>query len=169
MEYLFESWTINKLLKLIENEFIDLKPPYQRNFIWSPNDQKYLIDSVIQGLPLPSFFLYKRKENDFEMVDGQQRSRTLLRFWQGIILSSEKKSINEVDKDIFLSYKLNITILYNLSSNDSMELFYTLVNKRGKHLNTPELNKAQYSDTLFLRLVEDVLDYQKMIQILVMN
>ena len=86
MEYLFESWTISKLLKLIENEFIDLKPPYQRNFIWSQNDQKYLIDSVIQGLPLPSFFLYKRKENDFEMVDGQQRSRTLLRFWQGIIL-----------------------------------------------------------------------------------
>jgi hypothetical protein len=47
MEYLFESWTISKLLKLIENEFIDLKPPYQRNFIWSQNDQKYLIDSVM--------------------------------------------------------------------------------------------------------------------------
>lgn len=165
MEYVFESWTIGKLIRSIEKGFIDLKPPYQRNFIWSSNDQKYLIDSVVHGLPLPSFFLYKRKENDFEMVDGQQRSRTLLLFWQGMISASDKKTIKEVNKDTFLDYKLNITVLFNLTSSDSMESFYTLVNKRGKHLNAPEINKAQFHDTLFLKLVEDVLYNQEMIDL----
>ncbi len=165
MEYIFESWIIGDLIKSIEKDFIDLKPPYQRNFIWTSNDQKFLIDSILHGLPLPSFFLYKRKDKDFEMVDGQQRSRTILLFWHGKILSSDKKSINNINKESFLSYKLNITILFNLNSNDSMESFYTLVNKRGKHLNTPELNKAQFHDTLFLRLVEDVLDNQEMIDL----
>ena len=87
------------------------------------------------------------------MVDGQQRSRTLLRFWQGIIMSSDKKSINEIDKDSFLSYEVErYVLLIYLQSTDSMELFYALVNKRGKHLNAPEFNKAQYLIQCFLEI-----------------
>ena len=165
MEFKHEVWTIRSLIEHIEKEKIDLKPPYQRNFIWNSNDQKYLIDSILNNFPLPNFFLYEKHAREYEMVDGQQRSRTILRFWKGIIFSSKKESINEVDKDIFLEYKLNVTILFNLSPNDSLEEFYSLVNKRGKHLNTPELFKAQFHDTRFLGLVEELLDNQDMINL----
>jgi hypothetical protein len=165
MEFKHETWTIKSLIEHIEKEKIDLKPPYQRNFIWNSNDQKYLVDSIINNFPLPNFFLYEKHDRKYEMVDGQQRSRTILRFWNGIIYSSKKESINEVDKNKFLEYRLNITILFNLSADDSLEEFYSLVNKRGKHLNTPELFKAQFHDTKFLRLVEELIDNQEMINL----
>lgn len=165
MKFKFKIWLIKDLIDLIQKDGIDLKPPYQRNFIWSPKEQKSLIDSILRGFPLPSFFIYKIDENAYEMVDGQQRSRTLLHFYNGDICSSDKKHINDIDKNTFLNYKLNLALIYDLSPEDSLEEFYALVNRTGQRLNIPELFKAQYHQTKFLQLVEDLVNYQKFIDL----
>lgn len=165
MKYSIEEVPVKKLIELIENNKVDLKPSYQRNFIWNPTDQKYLIDSILRNYPLPNFFLYLKADGSYEMVDGQQRSRTIFRFWEGIIASSEKLTINDIDHSKFLEYKLNWSIITLLEEGDSLENFYVLVNKRGKHLNTPELFTAAYHDKHFLLLVEDLLDLQDMIEL----
>jgi len=165
MDYLVKATSIRELIALIDINKIDLKPPYQRNFIWSPNDQKSLIDSILKKYPLPSFFLYQKPDGGYEMVDGQQRSRTIYRFWKGLIQSSDKRSISDIDEEILLNYKLNWSIISNLNSTDSLEDFYVLVNKSGKHLNTPELFKAGYHNTKFLALVEELLNLQTMIDL----
>lgn len=59
MEYCNKEFTIRELLNLIESKSINLRPPYQRNFIWSPKDQRLLIDSIHKGYPLPNFFILK--------------------------------------------------------------------------------------------------------------
>lgn len=46
MEYCNKEFTIKELLNLIKSKSINLRPPYQRNFIWSPKDQRLLIDSI---------------------------------------------------------------------------------------------------------------------------
>lgn len=69
MKYSNLEWTIGELINLIESQKINLRPPYQRNFIWSSKDQKLLIDSIRKGYPLPNFFILKNKDNTFEMVD----------------------------------------------------------------------------------------------------
>ena len=43
MKYSNLEWTIGELINLIESQKINLRPPYQRNFIWSSKDQKLLI------------------------------------------------------------------------------------------------------------------------------
>src|SRR5690606_12118777 len=60
-----------------------------------------------------------------------------------------------------LSYELNITEIFDLEELDSINNFYVLVNKKGKLLNTSELFKAEYANTKFLELVENLLQYQK--------
>lgn len=76
MEYSYTSYTIQQLYDLIKEGKIDLRPQYQRNFIWSKKEQQTLIDSILHNMPLPSFFLYKKSNNTYEMVDGQQRAES---------------------------------------------------------------------------------------------
>ena len=158
MKFSYEIWSIKELVEIITSNQVDLKPSYQRNFIWGKKDQSSLIDSILSGYPIPTFFLYKKDDNRYEMVDGQQRSKTILLFFLGEITNSIGQSFESIDKDKFLNYPLNITIMSNVSGEDSLEGFYTLVNKSGKHLNPNELNKAQYHDSVFLELVERIVD-----------
>lgn len=65
-------------------------PEYQREFVWDEKRQSKFIESVVLGLPVPFIFaadVYGRddkddesKEGNFEIVDGSQRIRTLVRF-----------------------------------------------------------------------------------------
>ncbi len=61
MKYSNFEWTIGDLVNLIESKKINLRPSYQRNFIWSSKDQKLLIDSIRKGYPLPNFFILKMR------------------------------------------------------------------------------------------------------------
>lgn len=165
MIYEIEEWKVSELIRLITNKEVNLSPPYQRNFIWSPNDQRSLIDSILKGYPIPNFFLFKRDDGKFEMVDGQQRSRTIMKFWNDLLTDSSKNTIHDIPNEIFLNYKLSFIVISKLSKDDSLESFYALVNKSGKHLNKPELFKAQYHDKLLLSLVEELLNDQDFINL----
>lgn len=156
MKFSFNTWTIKQLIDLISQQKINLKPSYQRNFIWGKKDQTLLIDSISKGYPLPAFFIYLDPNGYYEMVDGQQRSKTLFHHYA---MLSNKES-QKIDPN-FLNYPLNITIIYDLNNNDSLEQFYTLVNKYGYHLNPNELNKAQYHNSAFLALVERIVESQE--------
>ncbi len=157
MEYRIKTLTIKELLVLFNADKLDLKPYYQRNDIWSKNDQDQLIESIRKGYPLPNFFIYERRVGFYELVDGQQRTRTIIRYIQN--------SLDPDIKETFLSYKLSITEIYNIQDDRELEEFYVLVNKKGKHLTTPELHKAEYSQTNFLRCVEELLDYQNFVNL----
>ena len=170
MEYCNKEFTIKELLDLIESKSINLRPPYQRNFIWSPKDQRLLIDSIHKGYPLPNFFILKNEEGKYEMVDGQQRATTIYKYYNNEFKDSQKKFYRDyidAESEAFLKYKLNIVEIGNFdaSKGESKEEFFYLVNKRGVHLNPAEVNQAYYHDTDFLKLVNRILDNQKLIEL----
>ena len=64
---------------------IDLDADYQREKIWSTEDQKTLLDSILTSIDIPKMYLAKVKENEqfeFECIDGKQRMTTLSRFFR---------------------------------------------------------------------------------------
>jgi Protein of unknown function DUF262 len=64
---------------------IDLDADYQREKIWSREDQLNLIDSIYQNIDIPKLYLARIKGNgnfDFECIDGKQRMATLLNFFK---------------------------------------------------------------------------------------
>jgi hypothetical protein len=162
MKFIVETWDINKLIQLIESDFLNLKPPFQRNFIWSPKDQVELIESIKSNNPLPSFFLFKHESGNLDMVDGQQRTRTIFRYYKGVISDKYRKPYSIEDQPGFLTYKISVTIITELDQNDSLEVFYSRVNKTGKRLNDAELNKAEFYHTNFLSLVEELTEDQRL-------
>ena len=162
MKYIIKEMTISQLIEWIKRDKINLHPPYQRNFIWSTKDQKLLIDSIMKGYPLPNFFVYKKKDYTYDMVDGQQRATTISKYVKGEFSNSEKHYYRDINQDKFMSYILNVTEVYDIdtSNGESLEDFYSLVNKRGVHLNPAEVNKAQYHDAPFMVLVNELMDLQ---------
>src|SRR2546428_9558017 len=60
---------------------IDLDADYQREKIWSRDEQLKLMDSIIKNIDIPKMYLAKVAGNenfDFECIDGKQRMSTLL-------------------------------------------------------------------------------------------
>lgn len=167
MKYSIKEIKILELIDWIVKDKINLHPPYQRNFIWSPKDQRLLIDSIRMGYPLPNFFIYKNGDGKYDMVDGQQRATTISKYVKNEFPDSSKSYYKDIDKEKFISYILNITEIYDVdtSKGESLESFYSLVNKRGVHLNPAEVNKAQYYNAPFMVLVNSLMDLQELTEL----
>lgn len=165
MKFDNEIWPISKLIELYGQTKIKLDPPYQRNPIWTLKSQQKLIETITQGMPIPNFFVRALPDGVFEMVDGQQRARTILGYERNQIpdennlLFSRKLDISRNRKalsDEFYNYPLTVTIIRDLPRDWTIEQYYALVNSSGLRLNRPELKKAEYFTTLFLRLILEV-------------
>lgn len=167
MKYCNTEWTIRDLMTLIDEKRINLRPPYQRNFIWSTKDQKLLIDSINKGYPLPNFFILKDGHRTYEMIDGQQRAMTIHKFIKNEFSDLEKRFYRDYPShQNLLEYKLNIVILEGFNeSKESKEEFFYLVNKRGVQLNPTEVNHAYYHASGFMSLIDRMISYQPFIEL----
>lgn len=157
MKYRIEIWTIGELKKKYDEGKLNLNPPYQRKFIWSLKDQQTLIHSILKGYAIPNIFLYERKTGFYEMVDGQQRTRTILGYIENQFKNTNGILFRELkDKLTIIDYSMPVTIIEVIEKDESVEEFYSLVNKSGVHLNRPELKKSEYFDTNFLKLITEL-------------
>lgn len=68
---------------LKQENYMDLRPFYQRRPRWSAEKQSLLIESFIMNIPVPPVFLYEREYNSYEVMDGQQRISALRAFYDG--------------------------------------------------------------------------------------
>ncbi len=75
--------SVLELKQLLEHRHLNLEPGFQRKSVWSELDRRKLIQSILQGYPLPSIFLYRRQDENhitYDVVDGKQRLETIFMF-----------------------------------------------------------------------------------------
>ncbi len=72
--------TVQLLVTRIEHAEIDLKPPFQRSFIWKVERQSRLIESLLLRIPIPVFYVAADENEDWLVVDGVQRMYTIYNF-----------------------------------------------------------------------------------------
>jgi len=86
---------VEGLVKRLNRGDIKL-PGFQRGFVWSQLEQSRFIESLILGLPVPNIFLAQdRNSKTLNIVDGQQRLKTLQRYLAGDFPISNSKKIHE--------------------------------------------------------------------------
>ena len=160
-----ELWPLSQLIQLYEASRINLSPHYQRNSIWSLSSQQKLISTIQSGNPIPSFFVRTMPHATFEMVDGQQRSRSIIGYWSGEFADKGRLRLSPAMKadprfaeaiESFKSYRISVTLLDQSFTDKETEDFYVLVNSSGMRLNRPELFKAEYYSTRFLKLATEL-------------
>jgi len=154
MEFRYETWPIGKLIQRYEKGGINLNPDYQRNWIWTKMAQKKLIGTIKNNQPIPNFFLRQLDKDDYEMVDGQQRARTIIGYVKGYVTDLDGLGYDQ--NGDFFDYPLNITLITKILTSESIEQFYALVNSTGLRVNRQEVRKARYYDSKFLELITDL-------------
>ncbi|ULG72398.1 DUF262 domain-containing protein [Macrococcus brunensis] len=101
-ENILKTITIKEVFNEQSQYFI---PIYQRNYAWSNEERKQLIDDILSIEEGEEYFLgnlivYEREENVFEVIDGQQRLTTLFILMRAIgdNISSDKLAFEARDK-----------------------------------------------------------------------
>ena len=82
--------TVNDLLSLKKQQMLIVNAEYQRGVVWTPAQQKKLVDSVLRGYPIPLIYFHHIEQaaaglraERFEVIDGQQRINALYEFHEG--------------------------------------------------------------------------------------
>lgn len=138
---------------------IDLDADYQREKIWSREDQEKLIDSIIQNIDIPKIYLtrIKGKENfEFECIDGKQRMATLLNFFKpekstdsplSVKVAGERYTYKQLRAELptladkIDDYQLSFVIYPQIDDEEFLrEIFRRL--QLGVRLNSGELLKS---------------------------
>ena len=127
---------------------LDIRPAYQREFIYPDAKRDAVIDSVLKGFPLNTMYWVKRDDGTFEVLDGQQRTLSICMFldrafainWEGKLYYADSQ--NEITKAI-LDYPLDIYICEG-SDLEKLEWF-RVINVGGEVLTEQELLNATYS------------------------
>lgn len=71
-------------------------PDFQRNFVWSIKQSSLLIDSFLQGLPVPQVFFHVDESNKSQVIDGQQRIMSVVFFLDGYFGSESVQGKKQV-------------------------------------------------------------------------
>jgi uncharacterized protein with ParB-like and HNH nuclease domain len=83
VSYIFGDKTIADLINLQKNSQLNLEPAFQRDSVWRPLHRRRFIQTILDGYPVPSIFLYRREHNGwpvYDVLDGKQRLETIFKF-----------------------------------------------------------------------------------------
>lgn len=72
--------SIGEAVSMYQNGELEIHPEFQRVFRWNDEKKSKFIESILLGIPIPSFFVSQRDDGVWDLVDGLQRFSTILSF-----------------------------------------------------------------------------------------
>lgn len=169
------TYSINDFVEWNDKSQLSLSPKFQRKAVWSENAKSFLMDTIIRGKPIPKVFIRQSINVDTrqslrEVVDGQQRLRTILSYINDEFVISKKhhsvyggyffSQLSSVDSDIqanILNYELAVDLLVNLPDKEILDIFGRL-NSYSVILNEQEKIHANHFGPF--KILVDKLSYK---------
>jgi len=174
--------TIDDFVAMYRGHRLNLDPAFQRQSVWSNADRQLLVKSVLEGIPLPSIYLYRQigagGVPKYDVIDGKQRLETILLFLgRGPLARDEdlwvRTSIDEDEpvewwewrefskavKNQFLTTKV-ATIEVEGDLGEVIGLFVR-INATGKRLTGQEKRKARFYASPVLKVAQRLADEQR--------
>lgn len=123
---------------------LDIRPPYQREFIYKDAQRSAVIETVMQGFPLNVMYWADRGDGNYEVIDGQQRTLSLCQYIHGDFAHDMRYFHNLTDDERapILAYRLMVYICRGTAS-EKLAWFRT-INIAGERLTEQELLNAVY-------------------------
>ena len=133
---------------------LNIRPSYQREFVYKDEQRNEVIRTIMRGYPNTEFplnvmYWAKTDENQFELIDGQQRTISLCQYANNefsIIIDGMPQNFNNLSlekKNYFLNYKLQVYVCTG-SPDEKLEWF-TIINLAGEPLTQQELLNANFT------------------------
>ncbi len=126
------------------NGLLDIRPPFQREFIYNEKERNAVIDTINKGFPLNVMY-WSKNGNKYELLDGQQRTLSICQYVNGDF-SVDYKGFGNLTPDLqnkILNYKL---MIYICEGTQSEKLdWFKIINIAGEKLTDQELRNSQYT------------------------
>ncbi len=124
---------------------LDIRPPYQREFIYKDKQRDAVINTVIKKYPLNVMYWAASKNNAFEVIDGQQRTISICQYVNGDFAYQNRyfHNLKDDEKEQILDYTLMVYVCSGTES-EKLEWFKT-INIAGEKLTEQELRNAVYT------------------------
>jgi len=135
---------------------IDTNPDYQRPSVWSVAQRQLLIDTILRGYDIPKMYWRQTDSNPdrYEVVDGQQRLRTIWGYFDGEFgLPADADPINgeaiaglrvdQLPDDLLIqlqTYNIDVVVMEDSDEDEVREMFLRLQN--GTSLKAQEKRNA---------------------------
>lgn len=151
---------------------LEMKPPFQRNPVWTTKQKSFLVDSILNAYPIPEVYMQdvinENGEKKYIIVDGQQRITACLDYIYGKFSIDGKDSPSLADltfddlkpeqKKLVYGYQFVIRLLPEVSDHEIREIFQRL-NRNNVALNPQELRQATYWGP-FIQTMNDLADLE---------
>ena len=127
------------------NGLLDIRPPYQREFIYNEKQRDAVITTIKHNFPLNVMYWAKREDGTFEVIDGQQRTISVCQYVHGDFSYDFKffENLTKDEQDQILDYKL---MIYICEGTDKEKLdWFRVINIAGVKLTEQELRNAVYA------------------------
>lgn len=185
--YAFNSFRIERSIRDILNWVEKGKiiiPEFQRDFVWNYNQSSRFVESVLLGLPIPDFFMFRLIDNkgQFEryiLIDGLQRYTTIKQFVEGRFVQgatnrnfkiNNKSSqwynktyakLDTNDQDFFQDYSLKINVFDSVEDSERMQKLYMTtiferINTGSTKLSAQEVRNAIFTGDVVREIRENV-------------
>ena len=125
------------------------RPSYQREFVYNDKDQREVFKTLYRSFPLGTFYWCETVPGEYELIDGQQRTLSIMNIVNGnVYLERDDEKIYwdrlaESSQDAILDQELLVFICKG-DPTEKLEWFKT-INIVGKVLTAQEIRSAVYS------------------------
>ncbi|MFC1595378.1 HNH endonuclease family protein [Gemmatimonadota bacterium] len=150
-----DTWTINDFHTMHENGVLTFDTEYQRSSVWNTQKKQRLIDSIIKDYVIGMIML-RNNRGIYEVLDGQQRLRSILEFMDDeyssslaltpepgveLMFSSMEQGSQRQWYPPFIAFKVPVSILSYADDATTADIFLRL--QEGMELNTAERLNAK--------------------------
>ena len=136
-------------VKLASEVKVIIRPQFQREFIYPIERQKAVAETILAKCPLGTIYFGLCDDGEYEMIDGQQRTLSILHFINGdfsVELDGETTyyhNFTEEQKEEFLNYA-ELSIYLCEGTEKEKLTWFRRINMIGMELNDMELTNAVY-------------------------
>lgn len=127
---------------------LNIRPKYQREFVYDEKKRNAVIDTVWKGFPLNVMYWVRNEDGNYELLDGQQRTISICQFvWGEYLMELDGKLTNfdglrGLQKRI-TDYKLQVYICEG--TPEEQVDWFQIINIAGEKLTTQEMYNAIYN------------------------
>jgi hypothetical protein len=130
---------------------LDIRPPYQREFIYKDKQRDAVINTVTKNFPLNVMYWAVDDDGNYEVLDGQQRTISICQYIEGefslkIGNFPELRAFHNLqdeEKEQILNYRLSVYFCKG-TPKEKLEWF-KIINIAGLKLTDQEMRNAVFS------------------------
>lgn len=156
IDYDTRDYSIDFLAKQYKEGEFYIPDEYQRQYIWEDSHKTRFVESILLGLPIPFMFFSDTDDGRCEIIDGAQRTQTLVEFMDDELCLSNLKKLTTLNdftysdlpdyfKRKFNKTTMRIIVLSDATTLEIRQEIFNRINTTGVRATPSEIRRGSYA------------------------